>query len=84
MTRHPAAWDGHGVASTEIPALRSCMIVIRGRLSDRMAAAFVGMTIERPLGRTVIHGRAEQARLDALLDELRDLGLEPLSVDVRD
>ena len=84
MTAHPAGWDGRGVASTEIPAVRSCTVVIRGRLSDRLAAAFPGMTIDRPPGRTVIRGRADQARLDALLDALRDLGMEPLSVDVGD
>jgi hypothetical protein len=72
------------VASAEIPTVRSWTVVIRGRLSDRLAGAFPGMSFDRPPGRTVIRGRADRARLEALLDELRDLGLEPLSVDVED
>jgi hypothetical protein len=63
-------------------ASRCCSIAIRGRLSDRLAAAFPEMSLERRPGMTVLHGTADGARLDELLDRLRDLGLEPLSVDV--
>jgi signal recognition particle subunit SEC65 len=40
------------------------------------------MSVERRLGRTVLRGAADRARLDDLLDRLRDLGLEPMRVDV--
>jgi hypothetical protein len=40
------------------------------------------MSLERRPGQTVMHGAADSAQLDELLDRLRDLGLEPVSVDV--
>jgi hypothetical protein len=59
-------------------------IVIRGRISDRLGAAFPEMSVERCPGRTVLFGSVGRASLDDLLDRLGDLGLEPLSVDVED
>ena len=64
------------------PAERQCTIVIRGRLSDRLGSAFPEMALQRRPGTTVLCGRADVAQLGKLLDRLRDLGLEPLSVDV--
>jgi hypothetical protein len=63
-------------------ASRRCTIVIRGRLSDRLAAAFPEMSLERRPGLTVLQGTPDASRLDELVDLLRDLGLDPLSVDV--
>jgi hypothetical protein len=72
------------VDKVELPAERQYRIVIRGRLSDRLGSAFPEMALQRRPGKTVMCGPADDARLDELLDRLRDLGLEPLSVDVDD
>jgi hypothetical protein len=63
---------------------RRCRIVIRGRLSDRLGSAFPEMALERRPGQTAMCGRADHARLLEVLDRLRDLGIEPVSVDVDD
>ena len=68
----------------DLRATRQCRIVIRGRLSDRLGSAFPQMALERRPGQTVMRGPADGAQLDELLDRLRDLGLEPLSVDVHE
>ena len=65
-----------------VPNQRRYRIVIRGRLSDRLGSAFPEMSLERHPGQTVMSGPADQARLHVLLDRLRDLGTEPVSVDV--
>jgi hypothetical protein len=70
--------------SADFPIRRRYRIVIRGRLSDRLGSAFPEVALDRRPGRTVMRGAAEPARLDELLDRLRDLGLEPLRVDVED
>jgi hypothetical protein len=72
------------VATERVPYQRRCRIVIRGRLSDRLGSAFPEMALERRPGETVMHGPADPARLHELLDRLRDLGLDPLCVDVCD
>jgi len=59
-----------------VPDEPRCTIVVRGRMSDRLGAGLHGMTLEREPGRTVIRGRADAARLEALLEALADLGLE--------
>jgi hypothetical protein len=59
-------------------------IVIRGRISDRLGAAFPETSLERCPGRTVLLGSVERGSLDDLLHRLGDLGLEPLSVDVEE
>jgi hypothetical protein len=63
-------------------ATRPCRIVIRGRLSDRLGSAFSEMALERRPGQTVMRGVADQVRLQDMLDRLRELGIEPVSVDV--
>ena len=63
---------------------RWCRIVIWGRLSDRLGSAFPEMALERGPGQTVLRGRVDQGRLHELLDRLRNLGIEPVSVDVDD
>jgi hypothetical protein len=64
--------------------MRQYRILIRGRLSDRLGSAFPQMLLERRPGQTVMRGPADGAQLDELLDRLRDLGLETVSVDVED
>jgi hypothetical protein len=59
-------------------------IVVRGRLSERLASAFRDVTLRRQAGRTVLIGRAEDARLETVLARLGDLGIEPVSVERHD
>jgi hypothetical protein len=72
------------VRNADLPAKHQYTIVIHGRLSDRLGSAFPEMVLHRRPGRTVMRGPADDTRLDELLDRLRDLGLEPLSVDVHE
>jgi hypothetical protein len=59
----------------------SYQIVVRGELSQRFSTAFDGMTVEAGDGQTVITGPVvDQAHLHGLLDRVRDLGLELVSV----
>jgi hypothetical protein len=52
-------------------------IIVRGRLSNRLAKAFEGMTPVRHAGRTELIGEiTDQAHLHGLLVRIRDLGLE--------
>jgi hypothetical protein len=52
-------------------------ITVRGRLSERFAAAFEGMTMEPDKGETALVGRiADQGQLYGMLERLRDFGLE--------
>jgi hypothetical protein len=56
-------------------------IVVRGELSQRFSMAFEGMSLEAEDGQTVIAGPVvDQAHLHGLLDRVRDLGLELVSV----
>ena len=76
MTRPAAGWDGRRMTQPHVPDEPQRTIVVRGRMSDRLGAGLHGMTLERGPGRTVIRGRADGARLQALLEALADLGLE--------
>ena len=59
----------------------SIRITVRGRLSQRIAAAFGGMTLVRRPGATELVGEAaDRAQLHGLLSRIRDLGLELQSV----
>ena len=59
----------------------SYQIVVRGELSQRYSTAFEGMALEAKDGLTTITGPVvDQAHLHGLLDRLRDLGLELVSV----
>ena len=64
------------------PGAQRYRIVIRGRLSDRLAAAFPDAALERRAGETVLSGVADERGRRDLLDRLHELGLEPLSCDV--
>jgi hypothetical protein len=56
-------------------------IVVRGELGARFLSAFGGMTIERQGRETHISGEVvDQAQLHGLLDRIRALGLELVSV----
>jgi hypothetical protein len=59
-------------------------IIVRGRVSNRLARAFEGMTLVRHRGRTELVGEvADQAQLHGLLVRIRDLGLELQHLSVR-
>jgi hypothetical protein len=56
-------------------------IVIRGRLSSRYARAFDGATLVPHHGQTTLHADlVDQSQLYGLLNRLRDLGIELVSV----
>ncbi len=55
---------------------------MRGLFSDRFAAAFEGMTVTRNGTHSVLVGEvADQSQLYGLLNRLRDLGIELVSVE---
>ncbi|MGH8973920.1 MAG: hypothetical protein ACRD0C_12050 [Acidimicrobiia bacterium] len=55
-------------------------IVVRGRLSERDAAAFEDMTLEPGVGVTILEGElVDQAQVYGVLDRLRGLDLELVS-----
>ncbi len=57
-------------------------IVVRGRLSERFAATFAGMTLEPSVGQTALVGDVrDQSQLYGLLGQLRDFGLELISLE---
>jgi hypothetical protein len=60
-------------------------LTVEGELSDRLAAAFEGMTLTREAGVTDIAGPvADQAQLQGLLRRISDLGLTLLSARATD
>ncbi len=58
-------------------------ITVRGRLSERFATAFEGMSIEQPgNGDAVLVGELrDQAEVYGILNRLRDLGIELVRVE---
>ena len=57
-------------------------IVVRGRLSERLATAFAGMRLEPGEGTTALVGPvADQSHLFGLLERVHSLGLELLRVE---
>lgn len=60
-------------------------ICVRGRLTERLTAALEGMTPQAGGANTVFTGEIkDQAMLYGLLDRVRDLGLELISVQPHD
>lgn len=59
----------------------SYRVTVKGRLSERFASAFEGVTLEPGAGETALVGRLDQSQLYGLLDRLRDFGLELLRVE---
>ena len=56
-------------------------ICIRGRLTERLGSALEGMRLESGATETVFTGEIrDQSQLYGLLDRVRDLGLELVSV----
>ena len=56
-------------------------ISVRGRLTERLGSAFAGMTMEPGQGQTALAGEiCDQSRLYGILDLVRGLGLELVSV----
>jgi len=57
-------------------------IVVRGRLSDRFASTFSGMTLEAGERTTALVGEiSDQSHLFGVLEQVRSFGLELLSVE---
>jgi hypothetical protein len=56
-------------------------LVVRGTLSERLASAFDGLSVESGEGETVLSGRfLDQSQLHGVLDRLRALRIELVSV----
>ena len=56
-------------------------ICVQGRLTERLAAALEGMTLQAGAVNTVFTGEVkDQSQLYGLLDRLQNLGLELISV----
>ncbi len=56
-------------------------IAVRGRLTERLGSAFEGLALEPGRELTVLVGEIrDQAHLYGVLDRVRDLGLELVSV----
>jgi hypothetical protein len=59
---------------------REYRLTVEGELSDRMAAAFAGMTLTRKGGNTELIGPVrDQAELQGILQRVSSLGLTLLS-----
>jgi hypothetical protein len=57
-------------------------ISVRGRLTEWLGSAFDGMTLEPGNGQTVLVGEIrDQSHLYGVLDRVRNLGLELVSVE---
>ena len=56
-------------------------ISVRGRLTERLGSAFEGMTLEFAAGQTALVSEIrDQSHLYSVLDRVRNLGLELVSV----
>lgn len=56
-------------------------VVVRGRLGEYLASAFEELELESRAGETSLTGTfADQAQLHGLLDRLRDLGIQLVSI----
>ena len=57
-------------------------VTVRGRVTERLASAFDGMSVEPGQGMTVFVGKVrDQAELYGLLNRLRDFGLDLVQVE---
>ena len=64
------------------PDRRNYRIVVRGRLTERLASAFSGMTLEPQEGTTALVGAiSDQSHLFGVLERIRSLGLELIHVE---
>jgi hypothetical protein len=61
-------------------SVRNYRLTVEGELSDRVAAAFAGMTLTRIHGTTVLEGPVrDQAELQGMLQRVSSLGLTLIS-----
>ena len=75
MTWGSRGTDAYGVETTRY------RIIVRGRLTPAFGAAFEDITLELLPGETALEGTfADQAQLYGILERLRNLGIELLSV----
>jgi hypothetical protein len=57
-------------------------IMVRGRLTERLGSAFEGLDLEPGMGQTALVGEIrDQSHLYGVLDLVRGLGLELVSVE---
>lgn len=57
-------------------------VTVRGRVTERLASAFDGMSVEPGIGTTMLVGMLrDQAQLYGLLNRIRDFGLELVEVE---
>ena len=57
-------------------------IKVRGRLTERLGSAFAGMAMETGKGQTALIGNiCDQSHLYGILDRVRSMGLELVSVE---
>jgi hypothetical protein len=83
MTPHPAPWKSRIVPATRYRTATRYRIVVRGRLDDELGATFQQMRVDAATGTTVLDGElVDQAQLAGLLERLRSLALELVSVEV--
>jgi hypothetical protein len=88
MRPHPSTPDADPVmhttdSETEPARPNQVRITVRGRLSDRLATAFEGMTLVPARDDTALVGElSDRAHLHGLLTRIRDLGLELACVTV--
>ena len=78
-TRHRVVVDAVPVTPTRY------RIVVKGLLSESFASVFEGLTVEPLPGRTSLEGDfTDQSQLHGVLDRLRGLGIELVSVNALD
>jgi hypothetical protein len=75
MTAHPRRAETHGVTTTRY------RIVVKGRLSERFVSNLEGVSLERAAAETSLIGDfRDQSELYGMLDRLRGLGVELVSL----
>jgi hypothetical protein len=79
MTAHPGLAEACAVIGSH--SRQRYEIVVRGRLSSRLECAFDGVTLVPCNGQTTLSADlVDQSQLYGLLNRLRDLGIELVSV----
>ena len=79
VTAHPAGRE-RAAMQQERYATARYRIVVRGRLGDSFTGLFDDLDYEARGGEGVLVGSFDQAGLHGLLDRLRDLGIQLVSV----
>jgi hypothetical protein len=75
--------QGPRIVPVEMESTLRIRITVRGRLGERVAAAFDGITLRTCDGATELVGDVvDQSQLHGLLTRIRDLGLELESMNV--